>query len=180
VIAWDIETTGLDWKNDTIELCNLYVPGDEKIYLVKPGQGRDNMLSLLKSSDILKIFHHAMFDLRFMHHHWGAEMSDIACTKISSKILNPGREKHSLRLLLKEHFDVELDKTLSTSDWTGEITDEQANYAAGDVFYLNPLLSKLLKSIRNKGNRELILKAFKHIPTRVMLEVQGYNDIYTY
>ena len=87
LVAWDIETSGLNWNEDLISTCQVYIPGT-KIYIVRINETQPTYLGqLLSSPTIRKVFHHAMFDLRFMVNKWHFPISNIACTKIASKVL---------------------------------------------------------------------------------------------
>ena len=71
LVAWDIETSGLDWRTDQIATCQLYVPGGD-IYIVRiQGKPQNFLPELLEDSAVLKIFHHAMFDLIGLNHYLG-------------------------------------------------------------------------------------------------------------
>ncbi|HDD44963.1 MAG TPA: ribonuclease D [Candidatus Desulfofervidus auxilii] len=182
IVAWDIETSGLDWRNDQIGLCQLYTPGQHvavvKINNVPPKK----LCLLLRDVSIKKVFHHAMFDLRFMSYRWKVLPQNIACTKIAAKLLDAKNEnKHSLQVILKQYLGVIIDKKEQLSNWLSpELTKEQISYAVNDVIYLLPLLDVLEKNLKSKGLLELAHLCFAFIPTRVQLEILGYKDIYSY
>ena len=180
-IAWDIETTGLDWKSDSIRTCQVYVP-DKAIEVVRIGSKvPESLKGLLKDENIKKVFHHAMFDLRFMYFHWSIVPSNIACTKIASKILQPQTEDHSLKTLLKKKLSVKINKELATSDWSVKtLKPEQISYAATDVIFLPTLLDQLEIELKKKNLLPLAHACFRHMPTRVVLEVEEYGDVFTY
>src|SRR5579863_2672292 len=95
-VAWDIETSGLDWKTDRIATCQLYIP-DGSVAIVRIQSTPLLLKSLLLNSAVKKIFHHALFDLKFMARSWEIVPQHIACTKIAAKILDrENTEKHSL------------------------------------------------------------------------------------
>lgn len=182
VVAWDIETSGLDWRTERIATCQLYSPGGI-VELVKVGaRPPENLSSLLTDAAVTKIFHHAMFDLRFMHHNWRVTPSNIACTKIASKLLaSRGEHAHNLKVLIERYLGVVLDKTEQRSDWlSARLTDGQLLYAASDVLYLISLLKTLEEALRQRDLLDLAKACYQHIPTRVRLDVLGYEDIYTY
>ena len=182
LVAWDIETSGLDWRNDRIGVCQLYVP-NESLAIIKIGDSHPKKLqSLLPDVSIKKVFHHAMFDLRFMSYHWKVLPQNVACTKIASKLLDVKNEnKHSLQSILQQYLGVIIDKNERLSNWlSGKLTEEQISYAARDVMYLLPLLDVLEKELKSKGLWELAHACFVHIPTRVRLDILGYGDIYSY
>lgn len=182
VIAWDIETSGLDWRTERIAMCQLYGAGGI-VEVVRVGtHPPENLSLLLADTTVTKIFHHAMFDLRFMHHNWRVIPDSVACTKVASKLLDPrGENAHSLKALVEQHLGVVLDKTEQRSDWlSAKLTDKQLFYAASDVLYLIPLLEALEVALRERDLSDLARACYRHIPTRVCLDVLGYNDVYTY
>ncbi len=52
---------------------------------------------------MLKVFHHAPFDLRWMMSHWQMQAASVACTEVASRLLNPDPDSasHSLKYLLE-------------------------------------------------------------------------------
>lgn len=183
VVAWDIETSGLDWRSERIGLCQLLVK-EQGLGIVKIGKNArpPNLVSILTDASIRKIFHHAMFDLRFLCYHWGVDAENIACTKIASKLLDPERiQGHTLAALVQEHLGITLDKGSRKSDWlTWGLSTVQLKYAGDDVKYLPDLLDRLLRELERKDRLDLAMRCFAHIPTQVQLEIQGFRDVYGY
>lgn len=182
VVAWDIETSGLNWRTERIATCQLYSP-DATVNIVKiEDTVPNNLCSVVSEPSILKVLHHAMFDLRFVSYHWRTKPSNIADTKIASKLLDPRKKRgHSLKDLVKDRLGVRLDKKEQRSDWLStNLTDEQLLYAAKDVLYLIPLLRSLEDTLKAQDLLELAHASYCHIPTRVQLELLGYDDVYTY
>jgi len=182
IVALDLETSGLDWKKDRIATCQLYTPA-LSVMIVRIGKTiPGNLKLLLAEASVRKVFHHAMFDLRFMAYHWQVSPESIACTKIASKLLDPGnRSEHSLKPLLKNYIGVEIDKTQQLSNWLSRtLSKEQLTYAALDVVYLLPLFSTLRKELEIKGLWDLATACFAHLPTRVQLDLLGFQDVYAY
>lgn len=182
IVAWDIETSGLDWQNDRIGTCQIYTP-DNSVAIVKCDNSTPERLkSLLSDSTVKKVFHHAMFDLRFMSYHWDVSPTHIACTKITAKLLDVENiNNHSLQSILRKYLDISIDKNEQTSDWLADnLTDDQISYAARDVQYLLHLLNVLERQLEIKGFQRFANSCFDHIPTRVRLDILGYGDIYSY
>ena len=182
IVAWDIETSGLDWRNDQIATCQLYIP-ESPVIIVRVGNTPPKELrSLLSDALVKKVFHHAMFDLRFMSYNWGVLSQNITCTKIASKLLDVrNKRKHSLQSLVKQYLGVMTNKNEQQSDWlSSKLTEKQIIYATTDVLYLLPLLDALERELESKGLLELAHACFAHIPTRVQLDLLRYADIYTY
>lgn len=182
IVGWDIETSGLDWKKDKIGTCQLYTPNKPPA-IVKIGKFPPrNLCELLADESVKKIFHYALFDLRFMANHWRARPKNIACTKIAIKLLDPKHaKKHSLASLLKEKMDVVMDKSEQCSNWLApKLTDKQKEYAVKDAVYLPELLKKLEKDLKSEGLIDLARQCWDHIPAQVDLEIRGIKDVFGY
>jgi ribonuclease D len=184
VVAVDIETSGLDWTADDIASVQVAAPGGaiEIVRGIKAAGMPHRLVALLQSPDVLKVFHHAMFDLRFLRRAWGVSPARVSCTKVASKIADPeARIGHSLIDLLAHYLGVRIDKTEQRSDWSSaELSSAQIQYAANDVRYLPELLYAILNHLRRAKLEALALRCFDHIPTRVELEVRGFHDVFTY
>lgn len=182
-VAWDIETSGLDWRSERIGLCQVWVK-EYGLAIAKINKNKKprNLVALLEDPSIQKIFHHAMFDLRFLCYHWATTATNIACTKVASKLLDPSRTQgHTLASLLKDYLNVTIDKSKRKSDWlTWALSQDQLAYAGDDVIYLPELLGTLMRELQGKQLADLADRCFAHIPTQVQLEIRGYKDIYGY
>lgn len=181
--AWDIETSGLDWSSDRIGTCQLHVPEVSTFMVQMDGQVPDRLASVLGDPDVLKVFHHAMFDLRFMATQWKVSPANIACTKIASKLLDPhaNTADHSLKGLLSRRLGVTIEKDQRLSDWLADsLSPEQVRYATGDVIYLLALYRELRFSLRGVGLSDLYDRCLSHLSTRVELETGRFGDVYTY
>jgi ribonuclease D len=183
LVAWDIETTGLDWREDL--LATVQLKAGECVVLVRldPGAIPRRLKALLEDERVTKVMHHAMFDLRFMAHKWAAVPRNVVCTKIASKIAHQDFEKsdHSLDALVDRYFGVTLDKHQRLSDWTAErLEPAQLRYAADDVRYLRPLYERLASDLEQRDLLNLRDRCYEHLPARVALEIGGYQDVFAY
>lgn len=183
-IAWDIETTGLDWRRERIGTCQLF---SETVGAVVVSVGEDRpaaLARLIENSTVEKVFHHAPFDLRFMVSAWRVSPAAVRCTKVASKILDPAapNETHSLQHLAGRYLGVSLPKgAVRVSDWSApELTDEQVRYAAGDVVHLPRLLGAMEAALRASGRGKLYDSCCAFLPARVTLELGGYPDVFAY
>lgn len=182
-MAWDIETSGLDWRLDHIGTCQLHVPNVGTQVIRMNGHQPERLRELLMSERVRKVFHHAPFDLRFMRHHWKASARSVACTKILSKVVRPEADSsaHSLKPTLERFLGVVLDKSQQTSDWlSATFTEEQLVYAARDVEYLVPLLDTLMDEARANGVADIAERTFDYLSTRIETDVRGCGDVFSY
>jgi len=180
IVSVDLETSGLDWSKDKIAICQLH-SHRAGVAVVKIDQKAPALISdLISSRTIKKIFHFAVFDLRFMYKHWQVRSNNIVCTKIASKIIDSSGE-HSLQGLLRSYLGIYIDKSARLSNWFAtELSDEQINYAVRDVIYLADLYKCLSKAIKNHGSEKLLRQANRFIPVQVELDVMGVSDVFEY
>jgi ribonuclease D len=183
-VAWDIETSGLDWRLDQIGTCQLHVKGQgTQIIRMEKGVVPERLRQLLISERVRKVFHHAPFDLRFMRYQWNASPRNVACTKVLSKLVNPNFEpqQHSLKPVLKKYLGIDLDKGQQVSDWLSrDLTNEQLEYAAKDVEYLLPLFELLMSDARSHGVADLAEASFAYLPVRIETDIMGCSDVFAY
>jgi ribonuclease D len=183
-VAWDIETNGLEPTEAMIGTCQLHSP-QVGTFIVTGVAGRTPPLlaRLLSDARVVKVFHHAPFDLSFMAHAWSVEPRNVACTKIAAKILYPGQaaEKYSLKYLMARHFGVLLDKKVRFTDWLAEsLSEEQLQYAVGDVIRLLDLYDLLSGKLEEKGLVKLYSECREFLPTHVRLRLHGCADPFSY
>lgn len=182
-IAWDIETSGLDWRNGKIGTCQLHAPETGTVLVQINGVQPDRLATLLADATVRKVFHHAPFDLRWMTWQWKCAARSVSCTKVASRLLNKDADsgKHSLKHLLEIHLNVAMDKQQRMSDWLAdELSPEQVSYAAEDVTHLLPLLDVLEKDLENAGLTSLYGECTRFLPARVQLETGDWPDVFSY
>lgn len=183
LVAWDIETSGLDWQRDRIGTCQVAYGDTVEVVVLDAWSSPSNLRALLEEATVRKVFHHAPFDLRFMTAHWKCEARNVACTKIASKILNPelDRADHSLMPVLRRRLGVVISKDQQVSDWTsGVLTEAQVNYAAGDVTHLLDLYDDLSRECERLGLLDVLEASYDYLPARVALDLRGAGDVFAY
>lgn len=182
-VAWDIETTGLDWRSAQIGTVQVASANEIAVVQLKPGQVPGRLSRLLASPGVEKVFHHAAFDLRFMAWSWRVQAQRVACTKVLSKIVNPAapHDQHSLKPLLERYLGVRITKDEQRSDWaTSILRAEQVAYAAADVRHLVALFDLMTERAQALGVWELACASFGYLPTRVALDLRESGDVYAY
>ena len=140
-----------------------------------PGWESDRLKNLLTQPWTSKIFHHALFDLRFLYANTGLEVQgDIECTKTLRKIAYP-QLSSGLRSALKDAIDLDISKAEQQSDWgQPTLTESQIEYAINDVLFLSVLQKKLMNEL--KGYQvEVYRRAVETIKNKAFLEIEGYT-----
>ena len=180
MVAIDTETTGLSLVTD--RLCLVQVAdGAGNVWLVK-FDGTDyaapNLRAVLEDPRLTKLFHFARFDLAMLQK-WLTlpDIHPVFCTKIASKLVQPGPGKHNLRTLCQQYLNIELDKTEQISDWAApELTASQITYAASDVLYLHQLHGILTDKLTEHDLNHAMHTALNFLTTRVTLDLRGYPE----
>ena len=179
IIAIDTETMGLDYKRDPLCLVQIS-SGNEEVHLIQINRKTfkaDNLKKILEDNNIKKIFQFARFDLAVLNYYLKAEINNVYCTKIASKIGRTYTDKHGLKDLCKELLNIDLSKQMQSSDWGAEtLTEQQVNYAASDVLYLHKIKVELDKILIREKRIELAEHCFNFLKHRVTLDLAGWNN----
>ena len=175
-------------NNHRDRLCLIQIStGDGKAHLVQLGgtfgYSAPNLRSLISNKNIIKIFHFARFDLAVIKKYLNIMCEPIYCTKIASKIARTYTDKHGLKELCKELLNIEISKQQQSSYWGANVLSEnQLQYAANDVLYLHKIKEKLDEILIRENRLELVLEAFKYLPSRTELDLRGWinTDIFSH
>ena len=157
-LAFDCETTGLRPVRGGLRLLQLGCLARKTILLIDcfelEDRGWDALQLLAGNGDRFWLAHNAVFDIGWLAEHDIHLRGNVGCTMIASKLLNNGlgpKVKHSLADLSRRYLNRELDKELQRSDWSGELTWEQLEYAAKDVETVLELSTPLQRRLLNAG-----------------------------
>jgi ribonuclease D len=183
-VAVDTETSGLEWSTDRLLLCQLYTAESGPVLLRRVGGRPEQLATVLGDPAVLKIFHFAPFDLRFLEAQWQVKVETVACTKAASRLLEPQlpAQEHTLRSLLQRYLGVMVTKgPVRTSDWGASVlSDEQIAYAAADVAHLLDLHAVLMSHLNIRGLSKLYSQVCTYLPVDAHLAVSGIPDPLAY
>ncbi len=179
IVAIDSETMGLKPNRDRLCLVQLS-SGDGSAHLVQFKNGNfdaPNLKALVANPDVQKLFHFARFDVAILKAYLGVDCPNVYCTKIASKLVRTYTDKHGLRHICRELLGVDISKQMQSSDWgADELSSEQMNYAASDVYYLHKLKITLDKMLEREGRMHIAQSCFDFLQTRTELDLSGWND----
>jgi ribonuclease D len=178
-VAIDTETMGLNPHRDRLCVVQLS-PGDGSADVVQIPKGHTdapNLKALLANPDITKIFHFARFDVAVLYQSFGVMTGPIYCTKIASRLTRTYTDRHGLKDLVREVLNVDLSKQQQSSDWGSDsLTEPQLAYAASDVLHLHALRERLDAMLVREGRTQLAKACFDFLPTRALLDLQGWEE----
>jgi len=139
VLGVDTETEGLDF---TCKKMIMFQIGDENTQFVIDTRviSIEPLRHVLESKDIIKIFHNAKFDYKFIKKWANITCESIYDTFLTELVLNCGKKiGFGLKDVCKRYLNVELNKDVRNQfiGLTGQpFNDSQVNYGAKDVEYL--------------------------------------------
>jgi ribonuclease D len=179
VVAVDTETLGLNPHRDKLCLVQLS-GGNGDAHLVQIDRSTyqaPNLVRLLGSESVLKVFHFARFDLAVLFQYLGVLPAPAYCTKVASKLTRTYTDRHGLKDLCRELLGVDLSKQQQSTDWgAATLSDAQLDYAASDVLYLHQLKARLDKMLEREGRTGLAQTCFSFLPARAALDLAGWAE----
>lgn len=181
-VCIDTETTGLSYLDDKLCTIQLFCEDFNVIIKFDECQDYNNLKEILYSNKVTKIFHNAVFDVSFLMNNLNMnDFGNIVCTKIASKIVNGLEHNNSLKPLLKEYLNVEINKSEQLSDWSKSVlSDKQKEYAINDVKYLYQLWNELHMELVDRGLEKVAEKCFEFVPCYKMLTDLEIENIFAY
>lgn len=178
-VAIDTETMGLNPHRDRLCVVQLS-PGDNSADVVRIARGQTsapNIERLLADPERDVLFHFARFDVAALMHAFGTMTTSVYCTKIASKLVRTYTDRHGLKELARELVGVDLSKQQQSSDWgADELSEAQLKYAASDVLYLHSMRRVLDERLEREGRAQLAKICFEFLPTRALLDLEGWPD----
>lgn len=179
-VAVDCEMMGLNPKRDRLCVVQLASPNNfySLIQILPDQKEAPNLKKLFENLEITKIFHFARMDYLFLKTYLDINVNPIFCTKIASKLARTYTDKHGLKELIREFFDVNMDKKNQSSDWGKKIlSKEQIEYACEDVRYLVSLEHLLTEILIRENRYEMAQRCFSFLPTQIELDKLELKDI---
>ena len=182
-IAVDCEFMGLNVERDKLCLVQIST-GNKDAHIVKLNRdtyNAPNLKKILEDKKVNKIFHYARADLLFIKKYLKANVQNINCTKLMSKLARSYSDKHGLKDLIKEFTGEDISKNLQSSDFGGELSEKQLQYCAKDVIYLHKI-HKSLRDILVREKRDILYdEAINFIHRRVNLDLASFtSDIWSH
>ena len=130
---------------------------------------------LLSAPRPVKIAHNAKFDAKWIRLHLGVELGGIFDTLLASQLISAGdsEDRHGLEPVAARYLGTTLDKAAQRSDWSGELSSAQLEYAARDAAILVPLREKQIERLKAQGLVRVAQIEFECVMPLVSLELAG-------
>ena len=178
VLAIDGEFMGLNVRRDPLCLIQISSGNSDAhiIQLDRNNYHAPNLVKILADSQIIKIFHFGRADMAHIKHYLKTDTNNILDTKIASKLARSYSDSHSLKTLIKEFINIDINKQFQSSDFGGELTPAQLKYCANDVIYLHKIHDELYKILERENRIKLYQDCLKFLKTRVDLDLALFKD----
>ena len=178
IIAVDGEFMGLNFRRDP--LCLVQISnGNSDAHIIQFDRTKynaPNLVNVLSSDKITKIFHYGRADLAHIKYYLKTETNNILDTKIASKLARSYSDNHSLKGLIKEFINIDISKQFQSSDFGGELSNAQLKYCANDVIYLHKIHEELNKILERENRIDLYKDCLKFLRVRVDLDLALFKD----
>ena len=177
-ISVDCEFMGLNVERDQLCLVQISTGKNDAhiIQLNRNNYEAPNLKKILEDKKVNKIFHYARADLLFIKKYLKINVENVNCTKLMSKIARSYSDKHGLKDLIKEFTGSDINKSLQSSDFGGDLSEKQLQYCAKDVIYLHKIYNGLKKILIREKRDKLYSEAIKFIKIRVDLDLASFTE----
>jgi DNA polymerase I len=176
-VGFDTETTGLDPHTSRLRLLQLASP--RECFVVDlfafPAAALAPALELLAAPRPVKVAHNAKFDAEFLLTRFGVRLGGVFDTYLASILVSAGAEndRHNLEAVAARYLDLPLDKSQQLSDWSGELSAAQLEYAPRDAEVLLPLRERLAAKLDESELQRVARIEFELINAMAAMEVAG-------
>ena len=172
-VAFDCETTGLQPVYGGLRLLQLAAL-DRMPVVIDCWDLEDHHWQDLEEFFSLKRYwlaHNAVFDLGWLQEHEIYPEGEVLCTMLASRILTNGLPnlKHGLQHVVKRYLKLEISKEEQRSDWSGDLTHNQLDYAAYDVELLTQLDGPINQRMAEGNLHKAWFLECKALPTMAQL-----------
>ena len=183
-VGFDTETTALDPYDGRMRLVQLSAP-DGMAHIIdldrfSNGDGAHSdalepLRRLLAAPRPVKVAHNAKFDAKWTKHQLGVELGGIFDTLLASQLVSAGEseDRHSLAAVAARYLDETVDKSEQLSDWSGDLSPAQLEYAARDAALMLPLRERLIELLKRDGLVAVAQLEFECVMPVACLELAG-------
>jgi DNA polymerase I-like protein with 3'-5' exonuclease and polymerase domains len=173
-IGVDIETTALSPRDGGVRLLQLAIPGETFVIDIFEVGDLSPLTGVLEGGPV-KVGHNLKFDYQFLSALYGVSLSPLFDTMLAAQIFDGGNygASYSLEAVAERYLDESLDKSEQRSDWSGELSEAQLEYAARDARILLSLRERLAASLEEEGLGRISRIEFAAVAAIAEMELAG-------
>jgi ribonuclease D len=174
--ALDIEADSLYHYREKVCLIQLAAPDYQLVVDPLALDDFGPLKQLLGSSKVEKIVHGGDFDIRSLFRDFEITVNNLFDTEVASRFL--GQRQTGLNAVVKEHFDIELNKKYQKKDWSQRpLPHEMIQYAVSDTIFLIPLAEILKRELTQKNRLDWVREECQRL-SRVRSEVDRTTPLF--
>lgn len=179
IMAVDTETTGLNPYLSKLRLIQIAVSHYPVIIIdcfkIFP-YGKD-LISKILSTDAVKIFQNAKFDIQFLKAAEILVSGKLFDTMLAGQLLRSsgGVSRVGLKSLVEHYLGEELSKEEQRSDFSGELNESQLLYAAKDAQILLELREEMISHLKRNQLIEVARIEFECVYAIAEIEYRGIH-----
>lgn len=200
-VGFDTETTSLSPFEGRIRLVQLASPDAVFVFdldrLAPNGDAAkadslEPLRRLLAATRPVKVAHNAKFDAKWVKHFLGVELcgdydslgenrneverGGLFDTLLASQLVSAGEQedRHSLAVVAERYLEQTVDKSLQVSNWAGELSRAQLEYAARDAALMLPLRARLVEALRANALTRTAQLEFECVVPLASIELAGF------
>ncbi|MBN1314157.1 MAG: ribonuclease D [Anaerolineales bacterium] len=161
-LAIDTESNSLHAYREQVCLIQISIP--EQDYIIDPLviKDLDGLGEIMGDPAVEKIFHAAEYDLILMKREYGFSFTNLFDTMLAARVL--GWKQLGLASILKQEFNVKLDKRFQRANWGKRpLTPEQIAYARLDTHFLLDLRNRLFNALKTERRLDEARESFEHV-----------------
>ncbi|MGI9378076.1 MAG: ribonuclease D [Methyloligellaceae bacterium] len=136
------------------KLCLIQIASPQEELVIDPlheDLDLQAFYSLMDNRDVVKVFHAARQDIEIVYHQSNIIPHPIFDTQVAAMVCGFG-DSVSYSALVKKITKTNLDKTSRFTDWSRRpLSDQQLNYAIGDVTHLRDIYHELNRQLNDSG-----------------------------
>lgn len=184
VVGLDTETTSLNPYEGRMRLVQLSAPDGVRIIdlysfaedSLKKGEDLAPLRDLLAAARPVKVAHNAKFDSKWIKHTLDVEVGGLFDTLLASQIISAGDmdERHGLQAVAARYLNETVDKAERLSDWSGQLSASQLEYAAMDAALMLPLREKMIERLKADALLRCAQLEFECVLPVAAIELSGF------
>ena len=130
---------------------------------------------VMRQGDFVTITGNSKFDYQFLHALHGISLSPVFDTMLAAQVRSGGNYagSYSLEAVAERYLEESLDKSEQRSDWSGELSESQLEYAARDARILVPLRERLAEALEAEELRRISDIEFAAVASIAEMELAG-------
>ena len=147
-------------------LCLIQIATTERAVAIDPlsnGIDIQPVYELMSNPAVLKIFHSASQDMQIMFNASGRMIDPVFDTQVAAMVSGYG-DQPAYATLVQKIAGVNIDKRSQMTDWSRRpLTDDQVEYALGDVIHLIGVFDNLKGELDRAGRTEWAQEEMSHL-----------------